>query len=182
MSALADLHDGDHRLARHVASWRSDCARRVLPAVSEAAEHTKLWWGAALTMAAVGGWRGRRAAAAGVVSMAVAEVVSNCVIKQLWQRRRPPKEWFPNEEVHDRPDSSSFPSGHTAAAVGFTAAVAPVWPAAGAVCAVPAVMVAAERVHTGAHYPSDVVAGTAIGLAVAALVHRAPRLVARRLL
>jgi undecaprenyl-diphosphatase len=113
--------------------------------------------------------------------MAVAEVASNCVLKRVWQRRRPPKEWISHEEVHDRPDSSSFPSGHTAAGVAFSAAVAAVWPWAGAACAVPAVMVAAERVHTGAHYSSDVAVGTAVGLAAAALVHRAPRL-ARHLL
>ncbi|MEU8651702.1 phosphatase PAP2 family protein [Streptomyces sp. NPDC048737] len=175
MGAREDLRDGDHRLTRRVASWRSPAARQLLPAVEEAAQHTKLWWGAAFVMATAGGRRGRRAAAAGLVSMAVAELVSNGVVKQLWDRRRPPKEWIPHEEVHERPDSSSFPSGHTAAAVGFTAAVAGVWPPAGALCAVPAVMVAGERVHTGAHYPSDVAAGALIGLAAAALTHRAPR-------
>ncbi|MEU6672146.1 phosphatase PAP2 family protein [Streptomyces sp. NPDC046727] len=66
-----------------------------------------------------------------------------------------------------RPDSSSFPSGHTAAAVAFTTAVAPTWPAAGALCAVLAAMVALERVQSGAHYPSDVAVGAAIGLASA---------------
>ncbi|MFF6783847.1 phosphatase PAP2 family protein [Streptomyces sp. NPDC012510] len=180
MRVLADLREGDHRLTRWAASWRSTCVRRVLPAVEESAEHTKLWWGAAVALSATG-WRGRRAAAAGLASMAVAELASNCVLKQMWQRRRPPKEWISHEEVHDRPDSSSFPSGHTAAGVAFSAAVAAVWPWAGAVCAVPAVMVAAERVHTGAHYPSDVAVGAAIGLAAAALVHRAPRLVLRLL-
>ncbi|MFJ9968138.1 hypothetical protein [Streptomyces avermitilis] len=47
--------------------------------------------------------------------------------------------------------------------------MAAVGPWAGAVCAVPAVMVAAERVHTGAHCPSDVAVGAAIDLAAAAL-------------
>ncbi|MFI6808055.1 phosphatase PAP2 family protein [Streptomyces luteogriseus] len=143
--------------------------------MEETAEHTKLWWGCAVALSAAG-WRGRGAAAVGLASMAVAEVASNCVLKPVWQWRRPPKEWISHEEVHDRPDSSSFPSGHTAAGVAFSAAVAAVWPWAGAACAVPAVMVAAERVHTGAHYPSDVAVGAAIGLAAAALVHRAPRL------
>ncbi|MGX1268432.1 phosphatase PAP2 family protein [Streptomyces phaeoluteigriseus] len=179
MSVWAEIKDGDRRLTRRVASWRSTCARRALPAVEEAAQHTKLWWGAAVLMATAGGWRGRRAAAAGVFSMAVAEAVSNGVVKQLCERRRPPQEWISHEKVHDRPDSSSFPSGHTAAAVGFTAAVAGVWPLAGALCAVPAVMVAGERVHTGAHYPSDVAAGALIGLSAAALSRRAPRLAAR---
>lgn len=127
--------------------------RRAAPAVQEAAEHTKLWWAAAAVMAAVGGWRGRTAAAAGVAAMAAAQVLSNAVVKPLYQRRRPPSEWVPEEDLEERPDSSSFPSGHTAAAFGFAGAVAPVWPAAGAACGVSAAVVAAQRVHGGGTTP-----------------------------
>ncbi|WP_391858979.1 hypothetical protein [Streptomyces rhizosphaerihabitans] len=52
------------------------------------------------------------------------------------------------------PDSSSFPSGHTTAAVAFVAAVAPVRPLAAAACAVPAALLAVDRVQSGAHYPT----------------------------
>lgn len=119
------------------------------------------------------GRRSRKAAVAGLASMAVAELVSNAVAKPLQGRPRPPKEWIPHDDVDDRPASSSFPSGHTAAAVAFTSAVAPTWPRAATACAVPAVMVAAERVHSGAHYPTDVAAGAVIGLAATALVRAA---------
>ncbi|MFJ8719404.1 phosphatase PAP2 family protein [Streptomyces violaceus] len=182
MRAMADLRAGDHRLARRSIAWGPPWVRRVAPAVEEAAEHTKLWWAAAGVMAAVGGWHGRMAAAAGVTAMATAQVLSNAVAKKLYRRRRPPQEWVPPEDLQDRPDSSSFPSGHTAAAFAFAGAVIPVWPAAGAACAVSAVTVAAERVHSGAHYPSDVAAGGAIGLAAAALVRAAPRLLWRHVL
>ncbi|GAB2864342.1 hypothetical protein GCM10027074_34570 [Streptomyces deserti] len=182
MGVTTDLRDGDHRLARRVIGRGPAWVRGIAPAVEEAAEHTKLWWAAAGVMAAAGGWRGRTAAAAGVGAMTTAQVLSNAVAKQLYRRRRPPREWVPPEVLRERPDSSSFPSGHTAAAFAFAGAVASVWPAAGAACGVPAVMVAAERVHSGAHYPSDVVAGGAIGLAAAALVRAVPRLVRRHAL
>lgn len=181
MRIMEALRAGENRLTKRMASWDSVWARGILPPVEDAAEHTKLWWATAVLMAAGGGWRGRRTAAAGIASMAVGQVLANGVAKQLVERRRPPKEWFPHQEVEERPDSSSFPSGHTAAAVAFTAAVAPTWPWAGAVCAVPTVLVAIERVHDGAHYPSDVAAGAAIGLAAAALVRTTPRLLIRRL-
>ncbi|MFD3324563.1 phosphatase PAP2 family protein [Streptomyces sp. NPDC058701] len=181
MEILASLRNGDHRLTKRMAAWDSVWARRVLPPVEEAAEHTKLWWAAAVIMAAGGRWRGRKAAAAGVTAMAVAELLSNGVAKKLVERPRPPKQWIPHDDVEDRPDSSSFPSGHTAAAVAFTAAVVPAWPWAGAACAVPAVLVAVQRVHSGAHYPSDVAAGAAVGLAAAALVRATPRLLIRHL-
>ncbi|MGA4979886.1 phosphatase PAP2 family protein [Streptomyces cinereoruber] len=182
MTVSTCLKEGDLRLTRRMAHWTSPLARQVLPAVESAAEHTKLWWAAAAVMSAVGGRSERRAALTGLAAMGLAELVSNAVCKQLYERRRPPKELIPHEDVHDRPDSSSFPSGHTAAAVGFTAAVAGARPAWGAVCAVPMAAVAVERVHSGAHYPSDVAAGAVIGVSSAWLIHQAPRLWLRRLM
>ncbi|MBL1087252.1 phosphatase PAP2 family protein [Streptomyces actinomycinicus] len=179
MRLLAGLHDADRSLTKHAASRIPPRIGKVLSAVEETAESTKLWCGAAAAMAWLGGWRGRKAAATGLTALVIAQLTSNGLCKQLADRPRPPKEWFPHDEVDDRPDSSSFPSGHTAAAVAFTAAVAPAWPAAGAACAVPAALVALERVQSGAHYPSNVAVGAAIGLASAWLTHRAPRLMLR---
>lgn len=180
MDILTSLRAGENRLTQRVATWDSVWARSVLPSVEDAAEHTKLWWAAAVLMASRGGGRGRRAAAAGIASMVVGQALANGVAKRLVERRRPPKEWFPHDEVEERPESSSFPSGHTAAAVAFTGAVTPIWPWAGAACAVPTLLVAVERVHDGAHYPSDVIAGASVGLAAAALVRALPHVIAKR--
>jgi undecaprenyl-diphosphatase len=179
MRWLTELGEFDRVMTQQAASRIPPGVGKVLSAVEETAESSKLWCAAAAAMASLGGWRGRRAAAAGLTALVVAQLVSNGLCKQLADRPRPPREWFPHDEVDDRPDSSSFPSGHTAAAVAFTAAVAPAWPAAGAACAVPAAMVALERVQSGAHYPSDVAAGAAIGLATAWLTRRAPHLILR---
>ncbi|MFD9981489.1 hypothetical protein ACFWZJ_14015 [Streptomyces massasporeus] len=46
------------------------------------------------------------------------------------------------------------------------------WTPAGAVCAVPAATVAVERVQSGAHYPSEVAVGAAIGLTGVWLIRR----------
>ncbi|MET9426410.1 phosphatase PAP2 family protein [Streptomyces sp. NPDC003036] len=179
MADVTEWGEVDRRLTRRAAHWTSPLARRVLPKARSAAEHTKLWWAAAAVMSAVGGGRGRTAAAAGIIGMGAAELVSNGLCKPLSARRRPPEDLIPHDDVRERPDSSSFPSGHTAAAVGFTVAVAGVWPGAAAVCAVPAAIVAVERVHSGAHYPSDVAGGAAIGLVTGLLVRRSPRLFLR---
>lgn len=181
LTGLEALREGDRRLVHRVARWSSHLTREVLPAVESAAEHTKLWWAAAGAMAVLGGPRQRKAAVAGLAAMGLAEFLSNGVGKQLYERRRPPAELIPHDGVHDRPDSSSFPSGHTAAAVGFTAAVAGVSPLLGGFCAVPAAAVAVERVQSGAHYPTDVAAGAALGLASAWLIRRVPKLWWQRL-
>ncbi|WP_436846749.1 phosphatase PAP2 family protein [Streptomyces litmocidini] len=180
MRVSEGLRRADRFVAQQVGSRIPARVGRVLSAVEEAAESSKLWCAAAAAMAVSGGWRGRKAAATGLAALAVAQLVSNGLGKRLTDRPRPPKEWFPHDETDDRPDSSSFPSGHAAAAVAFTAAVAPAWPAAGAACAVPAAMVAVERVQSGAHYPSDVAAGAAVGLLTARLARHAPHLLWRR--
>ncbi|MFI2644345.1 phosphatase PAP2 family protein [Streptomyces sp. NPDC018610] len=174
------VREMDCRLTKRMASRREPGLHHTLSAVEEMAEGTKLWWGAAAVMVWAGGWKGRKAAVAGLTALTLAQLVSNGVCKQVSDRPRPPKEWIPHDEVEDRPDSSSFPSGHTAAAVAFAAAVAPSWPLAGAVCAVPAALVSVERVQSGAHYPSDVAAGAAIGLVSAWLARRLPQQVLRR--
>ncbi|MFF5447237.1 phosphatase PAP2 family protein [Streptomyces sp. NPDC012888] len=162
----------DRALTRRAASWQGVWATKVLPAVEGSAEHTKLWLGTAALLALAGGARGRRAALAGVAGMWTGQVFGGAA-KHLWDRRRPPERLVPHDRVEERPDSSSFPSGHTAAAVAFTASVVPVWPAVGLGCAAAAAAIAVERVHSGAHYPSDVAAGAVVGLAGARLARRA---------
>ena len=64
-------------------------------------------------------------------------------------------------------DFNSFPSGHTATAVGFAGVLlfgAPAW---GSVAIAIAGLIAYSRLLLGAHHPSDVVAATVIALAVA---------------
>ncbi|MCX2969000.1 MULTISPECIES: phosphatase PAP2 family protein [Streptomyces] len=171
----------DRALTRRVSSLDAPGLVRVLDGLEAAASRTKLWWGGALVLAAGGGARGRRAAAAGLLSMGAAQLLANAVFKQLYARRRPPNELVGRAEPPARPGSSSFPSGHVAAAAAFSGGVALVWPAAGALACVPAALIGVQRVHCGAHYPSDVACGALIGLAAPALLARTPRAAVRPL-
>ena len=65
------------------------------------------------------------------------------------------------------PQSSSWPSGHSASGFAFATGVGAAWPAVAAPLSVVASLVAYSRVHTGVHYPSDTIAGTAFGVALA---------------
>ncbi|MER6186628.1 phosphatase PAP2 family protein [Streptomyces sp. NPDC001652] len=180
MRWLAGLGEVDHAVTRQAGTRVPASVGKALSVVEESAESSKLWCGAAAVMAAFGGRRGRRSAASGIAALVVAQFVSNGVGKQFVDRPRPPRDWFPHDEVNDRPDSSSFPSGHTAAAFAFTAAVTPTWPAAGITLAVPTLLVSVERVQSGAHYSSDVVAGATLGLLTAWLTRRVPHLLWRQ--
>src|SRR5690606_10617506 len=70
-------------------------------------------------------------------------------------------------QLKKSPTSGSFPSGHSASAAAFAAGVAFESPRVGATIAPLAAGVAYSRLHTGAHWLSDVVGGAAIGAGVA---------------
>lgn len=139
--------------------------------LSASANKGKLWFGVAAVAALVPG-RTRRAAVHGLLAQGVASAVTNLGFKTLLPRTRPLPEHLPVFRfVHPQPTSSSMPSGHSASAVAFALGTGFVQPALGAAVAPIAAGVAYSRVHTGAHWPSDVLFGSAIG-ACAALVTR----------
>jgi membrane-associated phospholipid phosphatase len=143
---------------------------RGFAALSRAADQSKLWMGAAGLLATTGA-RGRRAAVSGLASIVVTSGVVNLILKPSRRRRRPDRvaHDVPLSRHVDMPRSTSFPSGHAAAAFAFAAGVAHELPPAGIPLQAVAALVAYSRVHTGVHYPIDVIAGAVLGGALAPL-------------
>ncbi|WP_158842389.1 bifunctional phosphatase PAP2/diacylglycerol kinase family protein [Saccharothrix deserti] len=140
--------------------------------LSRAANHSVLWLAVAGVLAVRKGVT-RRAALRGVAAIAGASFSSSLVAKRLFPRRRPAADLLlVPRRLTRRPTSSSFPSGHAASAAAFTTAVAMESPGLAAAVAPVAAAVAYSRVHTGVHWPSDVAAGTAIGVGAALLTRR----------
>ncbi|MFC7471818.1 phosphatase PAP2 family protein [Actinomadura keratinilytica] len=84
------------------------------------------------------------------------------------RRQRPGLESVPLiRQLKRQPITSSFPSGHAASAAAFATGVAMESRGLGAAVAPLAAAVAVSRVHTGAHYPGDVLAGAALGAGAA---------------
>ncbi|MFH8370025.1 bifunctional phosphatase PAP2/diacylglycerol kinase family protein [Streptomyces sp. NPDC018031] len=170
MGHLAEL---DKRLFARVAAGRLRAAHPVLPKLSRAANHGLLWFGSAAVLAAVGGRTARRAALRGVGSLAAASLATNTVAKWTIDRRRPAIDAVPLiRRLGHQPWTSSFPSGHAASAAAFATGVALESSRYGALVAPVAAGVAASRVYVGVHYPSDVLAGIALGAGAAALTCR----------
>ena len=142
----------------------------VLPGLTRAANHSALWMAVAGSLAARPSRRARLAAGRGLASDAVASLVANQVGKRLAGRGRPDRSSLPLIRRSPRvPASSSFPSGHSASAAAFAVGVAIEEPKLAIPVGVVAAAVAFSRVYTGMHYPSDVVAGLALGAGIAAV-------------
>ena len=142
---------------------------RVFRRVSAAADHSKIWLASAAVLASVGGAAGRRAAADGLASVAMTSTVVNLVLKPVGARRRPDRAAHnvPAARYVAMPRSTSFPSGHAASAFAFATAVAADLPRAGVPLNAAAAVVAYSRIHTGVHYPADVIAGSVAGASLA---------------
>ncbi|MGQ0430650.1 MAG: phosphatase PAP2 family protein [Gammaproteobacteria bacterium] len=123
------------------------------------------WYALMIALAVAGGAQGARAA----LHMAVTGLVALALYRALKHRIRRPRPCAAGHGIVALVaplDQFSFPSGHTLHAVCFTM-VACAWFPSLAVLLIPfAGLVALSRVVLGLHYPSDVLAAVAIGLAL----------------
>ena len=119
---------------------------------------------------------GRRWAIPRVLTVAAASGLAVDLVKVLVVRVRPSHfdfqgsvwttfgDWLPLGSAGSA--GQSFPSGHTATAVGLAVALAWLYPRGRWLFPTLAALVACQRVETGAHWPSDVLAAAAVGCLV----------------
>jgi undecaprenyl-diphosphatase len=180
---LEDAERVDVALYAAIAQTPTPALDRAMARLSHAADYSRLSLASSAILAAGGRRQGRRAAAFGLVSIAVTAGVVNVGLKPLGRRRRPDRatEQVPVARHVRMPSSTSFPSGHSAAAFAFATGVGHVLPSAAIPLRGLAALVAYSRVHTGVHYPGDVVAGALLGTVVAQLTaHAVDRRTTRR--
>ncbi len=174
-AVIRDAERVDHAVYGAIAATPSPALDAGLRRLSRAADRSMLWAGIAAGLAAFGGPAGRRAARDGLASIAATSAVVNGILKPAHRRRRPDAtatRATPGRAVR-MPGSTSFPSGHSASAFAFAAAAGAELPAIALPLRALAATVAYSRVHGGAHYPADAVAGSLVGAATATAVVRA---------
>ncbi|WP_051640308.1 phosphatase PAP2 family protein [Cellulomonas sp. URHE0023] len=168
LRALRTLGRWDRRAYEAVAGWSTPLLDEPMRHVAQLANHSKPWIATAAVLAAFGGRRGRNAALAGAAAIAATSFVVNQPMKRAGARLRPDRHALqvPTPRWVPMPTSTSFPSGHSASAAAFAAAVGHVMPELRLPLRVAAATVALSRVYTGVHYPGDVVVGVATGFVV----------------
>lgn len=169
---LRELGAVDRAVYQAVAVTPTPQLDDALRRLSNAANYSRLWLGLGAVIATLGGSRGRRVAVEGVLSIGATSATVNLGIKPLARRRRPlrPDPVQFEARLVRMPESTSFPSGHAASAFAFAYTVGRHYPALAVPIRLLAGAVAYSRVHTGVHYPGDVLLGSIVGAGTAAMV------------
>jgi len=163
----ARVEDADDTLFSLIAGWHSPVGDRLLPPLSEMASYSRLWAGIGALIGVFGGKRGRRAVVEAAVAVGITSALANVAVKGITRRERPSSS-VPQTRRLKHPQSSSFPSGHTASAAAFSGVVGTRIPEIWLPINSTAAAVGFSRIYTGVHYPGDVAAGWILGKVIAA--------------
>lgn len=166
----AEIEELDQAIAEAIRRTPTPTLDPLIARLSRASDYQRLWLLGSAAVAALGGRQGRRAAVRCLVTAGVTSLSVDLLAKTQFPRSRPRQAPEEHPMRVRRPRSSSFPSGHTAAAFAFATALSREYPLFTMPAMALAAAVAYTRIHTGVHYPSDVVAGALAGVGIGSLV------------
>jgi len=152
------------RLAR--TRGHSPAAERAMKALALAGEWGAVW----IAIGAAGGVLdpARRQRWVRAAAVAPAAVAVNYAVKLAVRRPRPKLRGLP--PLAGAPSTLSFPSAHATSSFAAATAIGRVEPATRLPLHGLAAAISASRPYLGMHYPTDVLAGAALGLAIGGLV------------
>jgi membrane-associated phospholipid phosphatase len=158
LARLGDLDQAALRIMR--TRLHGPAPDGLMRGLGAAGEWGAVWAASGLTAAALDGTARRRWLAASVVAPVAIGV--NFVIKFTVGRKRPLIEEHP--PLARAPTKLSFPSAHATSSVAAATAFGRVAPGRRPVLYGLATAICASRPYLGMHYPSDVLAGAALGV------------------
>jgi undecaprenyl-diphosphatase len=161
-----EIGSGERRLCLAMNRWGARRALTRLFSLISRLGDGFFWYALIALLAVFGGLRGLHAA----LHMACVGMLAATLYRTLkrWTRRPRPFRTHADIIAYILPlDEFSFPSGHTLHAVSFTLIALAYFPWLAPLLLPFTLLVAMSRVVLGLHYPSDVLAATLIGCALA---------------
>ncbi len=138
---------------------------RAAQVLGKAGNNGAIWFALGLVLAIVDS--SNREAWLFCAALGPAAIGINYAVKRVVRRPRPMLEGLP--PLGDAPSSLSFPSAHATSSFAVATAMARVEPL-GALAFLLAIAIALGRPYLGMHYPSDVLAGAVLGVAIGLIV------------
>jgi undecaprenyl-diphosphatase len=160
------MNDLDLRLLRAMRTrWHTPALERASKALGKAGNNGAIWVALCLVILAATDSNGESWFICAL--LAPAAIALNYAIKLAVKRPRPVLEGLP--PLGGAPSSLSFPSAHATSAFAVATAMTRV-DSLGALAFVLALVLSLGRPYLGMHYPSDVLAGALLGVALGLLV------------
>ena len=159
------IQSNDYRLMRRVHRWRAPRWFRILMILMTRMGDGWLWYSLGLILLVYGGEH-RFLAIGAATAAAFVGILLFRALKKTSKRQRPceiePHCW----SLILPPDKYSFPSGHTITAFAIALSLGLFYPQLQGVLLAVALLIASSRIILGMHFLSDVLAGSAIGIAL----------------
>ena len=128
------------------------------------------WFWILLTIILLLSKKTRKIGIASALSLAIGVLITNITLKNLVARTRPYEVVEGLSLLVERANDYSFPSGHSCASFASAFVIYKMTPGKfGVPALILAALIALSRLYVGIHYPTDVIAGTIIGI-ISALI------------
>jgi undecaprenyl-diphosphatase len=165
---MARIDAAEYGLCRRLNQGASFALPRRIFQVASRLGDGALWYALILALPLLYGAAGVRPAIVMALTGALG-IALYTLLKHLFVRERPFITHTAIDPAAAPLDRYSFPSGHTLHAVSFAWQASAHFPELGLLLLPLAALIAGSRVVLGLHYPSDVLAGAALGAALAEL-------------
>ena len=153
--------------------WVHPTLDRVMPFVTDGRNYNIPLLVAALILVVVGRLRGFRFVVLAIISVVIADALGTHVFKALFLRTRPCTALEGVRLLVGCTNVPAFPSNHAVNASVLAMLVILHWPRLWLPAAALALLIGYSRIYVGVHYPLDVLAGSALGIAVALVLSAA---------
>jgi undecaprenyl-diphosphatase len=165
---MARIDAAEYGLCRRLNRGASFAVPRRIFQIASRLGDGPVWYALILALPLLYGAAGMRPAIVMALTGALG-VALYTLLKHLFVRERPFITHTAIDPAAAPLDRYSFPSGHTLHAVSFAWQASAHFPELGLLLLPLAALIAGSRVVLGLHYPSDVLAGAALGAALAEL-------------